>query len=70
MIIVLTILVAIIAVYAMILETRIKALEADVKTLFEVNNLISHMLDVLHDQIGIVAEKAGIKEDGEDGNEN
>ena len=34
MIIVLTILVAIIAIYAMILEARIKALEADVKTLF------------------------------------
>lgn len=62
MIIVLTILVAVIAIYAMILETRIKALEADVKTLFEVNNLTAHMLDVLHDQIGIVAEKVGIKE--------
>ena len=40
----------------------IKKLEADVKTLFEVNNLISHMIDVLHDQIGRVAEKVGIKE--------
>jgi hypothetical protein len=62
MIIVLTILVAIIAIYAMILEARIKALEADVKTLFEINSLTTHMMDVLHDQIGIVAEKVGIKE--------
>ena len=62
MIIALVILVVIIALYAVLLETRIKKLEADVKTLFEVNNLMSHMLDVLHDQIGLVAEKVGIKE--------
>lgn len=62
MIIVLTILVAVVAVYAMILEKRIKILEADIKTLFEINSLTTHMMDVLHDQIGIVAEKVGIKE--------
>ena len=62
MIVALTILVIIIALYAVLLETRIKELEADVKTLFEVNNLMSHMLDVLHDQIGLVAEKDGRKE--------
>jgi len=62
MIIVLTILVAVIAIYAMILEARIKALEADVKTLFEVNNLTAHMMDVLHEQIRLVTEQVGIKE--------
>lgn len=62
MIIALTILVIIIALYAVLLETRIKKLEADVKTLFEINGLTTHMMDVLHDQIGIVAEKVGIKE--------
>lgn len=67
MIIVLTILVAVIAVYAMILEARIKALEADVKTLFEINGLTTHMMDVLHDQIGIVAEKVGIKKNEKEG---
>lgn len=62
MIIALTILVIIIALYAVLLETRIKKLEADVKTLFEVNNLISHMVDVLHDQLGIIAEVTGVKQ--------
>lgn len=61
MIIALTILVTLLAIYAMLLEARIKALEADMKSLFEINSLTTHMMDVLHDQIGIVAEKVGIK---------
>lgn len=62
MIIALVILVVIIALYAVLLEIRIKNLEADVKTFFEINKLMLHMQDVLHDQIGLVAEKVDIKE--------
>ena len=62
MIIALTLLVVILVVYVIFLEKRIKTLEADVKALFEINSLTTHIMDVLHDQIGIVAEKVGIKE--------
>lgn len=65
MIIALAMLIVITALYAVLLEIRIKKLETELKRQIKINGIFDRMIDILYDEIGVLAEVTGIKEKGE-----